>query len=138
MFFFSRNAYFLIGSLQARYQQSKVNHVTKKLDELSIAVTVCAPRSKGTCNVSLGECFSCHQTDPTRISVVNETRGTIMHSLKPEGEDGEIYELECDACHFTYKLGIVHKENKEGDWSFNSMFGNDKFTGNKWMWIGYY
>jgi cytochrome c5 len=113
--------------------------MTKKLDELPIAVTVCAPRSKGTCDVNIGKCFKCQQSDPAKISVNDETQGKIAHSLGPEGgEDGDIYDLECDVCHFKYKIGIVKKENKQGDWSFHSMFGSDERTGNRFMWIGYF
>ncbi|MBN2154359.1 MAG: hypothetical protein JW839_23085 [Candidatus Lokiarchaeota archaeon] len=113
--------------------------MAKKLDELPIAVTVCAPRSKGTCDVNIGQCFSCLQSDPSKISVVDESIGRIEHALGPEGgEEGEIYELECDVCHARYKIGVVHREKEGGDWSFNSMFGSDERTGNKFMWIGFF
>jgi hypothetical protein len=113
--------------------------MAKKLDELPIAVTVCAPRSKGTCDVNIGNCFSCQQSDPNKISVINETQGKIVHSLGPDGgEDGTIYDLECDLCHFKYRIGVVSKDYKEAGYTFNSMFGSDERTGNKFMWIGYF
>ncbi|NMC04393.1 MAG: hypothetical protein GYA24_04235 [Candidatus Lokiarchaeota archaeon] len=113
--------------------------MAKKLDELPIAVTVCAPRNKGTCDVNVGSCFKCNQPDPAKISVINEMKGKIVHSLGPEGgDDGIIYDLECDVCHFKYRIGIVQKENEKGDWSFCSMFGADERTGNRFTWIGYF
>ncbi len=112
--------------------------MAKKLDELPIAVTVCAPRSKGTCDVNIGRCFSCQQSDPAKISVIKEERGKIAHSFSESGEEGDIYDLECDLCHFRYKIGVVQRENEAGGWSFNSMFGADERTGNRFMWIGYF
>nr|MDO8087418.1 hypothetical protein [Candidatus Sigynarchaeum springense] len=111
--------------------------MVKKLDELPIATSVCAPRSKGTCDIEIGNCFNCKQSDPTKITVVTECQGKIEHSFGPEGgDDGDIYELQCDVCHFRYKIGVVHK--KKGDFSFNSMFGSDERTGNRFMWLGIY
>jgi hypothetical protein len=117
-----------------------MEQIQRKLDELEIAASVCAPRNKGTCDVLIG-CFSCNQTDTSKISVHNEYQEKIKHSLGPEdGEDGTVYELECDICHFQSKLGVVIRERHgvEGDYNFHSLFGSDETTGNKWMWLGFF
>jgi len=110
-----------------------------KLDEVPIASSVCAPRNKGTCDVTIA-CFSCN-ADPSQISVLNEYQDKIKHSLGPDdGEEGTVYELECDVCHFQSKLGVVTRERHgvERDYEFHSLFGSDETTGNKWMWLGFF
>nr|MDO8110018.1 hypothetical protein [Candidatus Sigynarchaeota archaeon] len=117
--------------------------MAKKFDELPIACSVVAPRNKGTININVGSCLSCEQPDPAKISVLNESREIIKYSSgPPEGEEGDVYELECDVCHFKYKLAVLRYkhpgENSGGPWEFCSLYGADERTKNKWMWIGYF
>lgn len=107
----------------------------KKLNELPIAGCLHAPCQRGSVNIQLSSCQLCGQEDPEKITVLSEIEEKIQHSMGPAGgQDGMVYELQCDACGGTYKIGVITiaATSLSGPTELSSVFITDEKSKGKW------
>ncbi|MHA1680194.1 MAG: hypothetical protein ACTSUE_04250 [Promethearchaeota archaeon] len=113
----------------------------KKISELPLSGILHAPSGRGSVDVKIDQCLSCYQGDPEKISVLHESREIIKHAMSlGDGDEGDVYEVQCDECKHTYSLGVLTIESKtpSGTSWMASVFAKDEKTNGKWVWLGYF